>query len=1424
MYALTLLLFAAVHADPHEDAIAALAEGSTGRAIQVLQGALSRDEDGSLRCLLGRIQQQTGRDTEALATLKSLPPDAPCALEAAWTRAEALRAQGDAAGALEETFALAEQALGPDRDARTAARLEGMADRVLQRDPPDRRQAAAALALALGLDQDGERRLILARRLTDLARDLGDAAVARAALPVLAPVAEEEPADLRRLAFLVGGAAGLTLLEPLAPDPETLRLRLALGAGRDPGWRFGVVQQLAATAPEASSTRAQRLAVGEELARAGWALEARALLEPVAAGPGEDAAAACQALAELAEKSGDTGETLRWLEALAQRFPRSERRAWAEGRLPAAHLAAARAAFTTGDFTAALAEDDRLLAGWPASSEAPRAAFEAGLVARDQGLPDEARRRWEEIPARWPGTSEAQDAVRAVYHLLARDQDDPDGAQAWLQERAEAGLPEALVLRGELEEASIALDAEGGSAVRVLARGLDEVELRLHPIDLEAWLRAGFAIQDLPALDVGIIAPTRTWSVAVPDARPDRDSVFTAPVPLPGPGLYAVTAASPQEEARALLMRSDTVLLAQRVGPELYAAVLDHHRPVANARVLVRAEGVVTELTTDAAGLAHAATGPSDLLLLAEAPSGPALLDLPAVVAEEADTSVRVALDLDRPLYRPGDHLGFRIAVDRWHPPAGGTWTLWFEGGPGFSGLVRREFTERADGTVVGELPLPLASTGHDGIAARSSTLSLKARLPDGSEQVLASVPIADALPQGRQLTVAMAGRDARLTLREEDGSPAADQALTWTWGETGLGGRVVTDVAGQARLAGPPLGVPWTIAAEVPGTTLSARAWRTDAPAPPLSLEGPQDRLRPGEPLVMDLDGQGPATLRLVRRQEAAPALEGPPDPWDLTPRWQDGPEGPRAWSEPPTPALSPLRLTVRSEAVALAGPQRLSLPPLPTGHYEVELITAVARASWSFSVGSDAPRLGPLAALGVGQPVPLRVEGAPALVTVHTGAEVAARLLRPGASASVPLGLGARDEVRVTATTPGGVTWARTLALAPPLRVDLSVAEDGEAWVIRARTTDAAGRPRAAQVTLKALDLALVADAGHALGLSPGALRHAPFWSEAGGWSAFLRHGAQSVPVAQSLLDEVARLDEAARARRALAGNLGDNAIAGLLGEDVPLSLGLGGLGSAGSGYGGGGSACGMGGMGTAGRGYGRVASRPRPVQGERAQVLWAVVDTGPGGIAQVRVPRPARAATWRVEASAWAGGWAARTQVERVTEAGPEPTPLVAEDPTVGWEPGRAAIAARVELARMPALTGEERQAALDRVDSLLGAVANSGAAYRSVGEAAQALALLGEISDLRPLPRGTAAALDASIPVEQAEPGERALLLYARARAGLPVDDAGVSRLLREADALTDEQAATLARALILLDRPAEARRPIRGEGPEALLAR
>jgi tetratricopeptide (TPR) repeat protein len=214
--ALVVVIAGISHAEPREDAVLALAEGRQARAIQLLADgvAVGGDDAQELRCLLGRVQHQAGRHADALATLEAVPEDAPCAMGAAWARAEAMLALGMEAEAGEVYAALGEQALGPDRDARTVQRLVGLADRVLAREEPGLDQAIEALGLALRLTVDEGTELELARRLADLAWELHQPQLARQAMPVLARAVDRdgEAQDRRRLASLVGGSAGLAIL------------------------------------------------------------------------------------------------------------------------------------------------------------------------------------------------------------------------------------------------------------------------------------------------------------------------------------------------------------------------------------------------------------------------------------------------------------------------------------------------------------------------------------------------------------------------------------------------------------------------------------------------------------------------------------------------------------------------------------------------------------------------------------------------------------------------------------------------------------------------------------------------------------------------------------------------------------------------------------------------------------------------------------------------------------------------------------------------------------------------------------------------------------------------------------------------------------------------------------------------------------
>jgi tetratricopeptide (TPR) repeat protein len=131
----------------------------------------------------------------------------------------------------------------------------------------------------------------------------------------------------------------------------------------------------------------------------------------------------------------------------------------------------------------------------------------------------------------------------------------------------------------------------------------------------------------------------------------------------------------------------------------------------------------------------------------------------------------------------------------------------------------------------------------------------------------------------------------------------------------------------------------------------------------------------------------------------------------------------------------------------------------------------------------------------------------------------------------------------------------------------------------------------------------------------------------------------GAEGHPLAGALIAEAARLAEAERASSAASGVLEKNELKKALGGRITLrteseEVGIGGLGM-GQGYG-----AGAGGLAVR-SGRAVVRGARRWIDGERARVLWAVVDTGVGGNAAVELARPARPARWRLVARALSVG---------------------------------------------------------------------------------------------------------------------------------------------------------------------------------------
>ncbi|MCB9538158.1 MAG: hypothetical protein H6704_18030 [Myxococcales bacterium] len=677
----------------------------------------------------------------------------------------------------------------------------------------------------------------------------------------------------------------------------------------------------------------------------------------------------------------------------------------------------------------------------------------------------------EELRARWPDDAAAGEALTALARARAFDAGDVAGALAWLTEQAEQG-PQAGAAQAEkqrLEAQAIRIRSTrqppGRDArVEIAARNLEWVEARLHRVDAEAYLRAGGVPGDLPNLDVAVIAPDRRWKVKVPRYAPHRDVVFDLAVPAPKPGLYVVTVASDDREASAVLWVSDVRVVARAVGPDLAVAAFRGDRPAPDADVRVRLpDGRIVSGRTDRTGLYRArleAIGP--LVVLVEAGGAPALLRVARGRGDLPEPALRIAADLDRPAYRPGDDLGFRVVARREGAPVPGRFAVWLAEGATRYAEQRVQATEL--GTLSGTLAVPPAPLGS---GAWRRTLGLFVQAPGEDEgQQVATVLVAPEGPPRRRVEAWIDGTDAVFAVRGAAGAPVAGARLTWT-ADDGREGAGRTDAAGRLRVKAP-AGPDWGARATLAGAGLSAGARRPEAEASPLRVH--VDDAAEGASIGVVLHGP-PGRYRLAWAPLAHPdpSPKTPADPW--VPAWQDGLEG-AAGRVDAVEAPTGVEGEVARREVAIEGDHlALTLPALPPGAWSLRVAPVGeggASASAAFRVARPAPGLRGLRDLRAGELMEVAIVGdAPGLLTAGTDRLLAAAVAGPGAVQRWRTSAAWGGEVDVALTTADGRGHARTVVVDPSLDVqieaatDAATAERGARWRLRARVTDGAGRP---------------------------------------------------------------------------------------------------------------------------------------------------------------------------------------------------------------------------------------------------------------------------------------------------------------------------------------------------------------------------
>ncbi len=830
-------------------------------------------------------------------------------------------------------------------------------------------------------------------------------------------------------------------------------------------------------------------------------------------------------------------------------------------------------------------------------------------------------------------------------------------------------------------------------AVWMQARNLDEVELTLHRVDPEILMRKEGSVEAMDSLDVELIEPDQRWEERIDGAAEGLSWSGAMALPVRGPGVYVVGATGKTLRAQIQVVISDITVATFRHEEDVVVYVQDRRSgaPVTGARVLLSDGTAVFEegrTGRDGTFVRRGEPGgdplPYETVALALKGRHMAtarLSDAGATKPEELPVASYVYTD--RSAYRPGGEVGYRAALrrvhDRRHESMAGDEVRVRMLSPAGWVLAERTATLDRFGCAGGTFAL----AGDAGVGSYRVVVEIP--VTGGHEQVgQASFQITEAAPSRRLIEVDFDRAvyvlgdevEATVTATTYTGEPIVGVRLGYRWGHedeqaqsepTDEDGRVVltTSTLNHGGLHSVQL------TAHLPGEPVQVTEARLVRDAEfTLALQTDRDTLRPGEALqanltIHDHEGEGvatPLTLSLYHEPQATPYDEWEGNPFAV-PLWERSDE--RSLVPPVTPAAEPTR-TVEL-ATDADGVARQSWELTAAGSYRVVARArdgrdAVVHASRTVTVlGDEGPREG-LALLAdevvlpAGGTARAQVVGGGtgrALAILEADGIAAVQLVRLDGDwdeVAVPLQLGIAPNARLTVVA---VRDDRVLSGSVDLSVEAHLdvaleglpeeAEPGTTVEATIQVRDEAGAPVDAQVSVAVIDASLLAQFPENRGSIAG--RFLPDYHTVGGLAVGatrLRSQGPGMQIDAAILAELERQakEEARDRRRAEAEPLAPEELDIMADADETYWLegeayGLGGLGTAGYGRGGGGSAVGYG---TAGGVIGGVLGgegRPGQVERFRAEAaLWVHdLETGSDGDATLAIPLPKRAARWKV-----------------------------------------------------------------------------------------------------------------------------------------------------------------------------------------------
>jgi tetratricopeptide (TPR) repeat protein len=329
-------------------------------------------------------------------------------------------------------------------------------------------------------------------------------------------------------------------------------------------------------------------------------------------------------------------EARRYTEAIAQwqkyiaAHPNGREWQQAQSGIVDAEFQSGLTAVAAGDEKKAREVFDGFLARYPLDARARQILFiygqfhyAAGLALKgqptDKTMPhfQNAITEWSRLIGKYPNTEESSLALYNTALILSDELGRlEDGLAAfkrvtWGQWAGPAKQRVELMSSKSLAVASERVFRLNETpAVKVSLRNIEKLKVSRYPLDVEAFFRSRHRMDAIDLLDIDLIAPDKTWEVAVKDFARFRSIQQEIPVEFPDgkPGAYVVRVEADDWQATTLLVRSDIDVLVESARREVLAYVHSaDKKPVANATVLLSdGEKIIATGTTGADGVFRA--------------------------------------------------------------------------------------------------------------------------------------------------------------------------------------------------------------------------------------------------------------------------------------------------------------------------------------------------------------------------------------------------------------------------------------------------------------------------------------------------------------------------------------------------------------------------------------------------------------------------------------------------------------------------------------------------------------------------------------------------------------------------------------------------------------------------------------------------